>query len=74
MKPMPYQDRITTAMQHLPITPGTVSTVSVQHDAGCPMLAGRPVCRCVPDIYISTAQGRARVGVDGSVTLPAARN
>lgn len=67
MKPPFYQVRLATAMQQLDLAPGTVATVSVQHDLGCPMLAGRPVCRCTPDIYIQAGQDHLRVRNDSSV-------
>jgi len=74
MKPQPYQMRLAVAMQQLDLAPGSVATVHVQHDDGCPVLAGETTCRCSPDIFIQTHQGRFAVAVNGSVSLPASNN
>jgi hypothetical protein len=70
MKLMHYQTRITTAMQNLPFSPGTLATAHVQHDAHCPMLRGKPTCRCSPDIFIESGTGRIEVLPDGGIRHP----
>lgn len=74
MKPLPYEIRLAAAMQSIQFAPGTVSTAHVRHDIGCPMLAGKPVCRCVPDVFIETPAGRIEVLPDGTVIQPAQLN
>lgn len=64
-KAMHYLQRLATAMQQLEGTPGTIVTIHVHHDTGCPMLAGKPICRCVPDVLIETPVGRIEVLPDG---------
>ncbi len=72
--PMHYQARLTASMQSLPLSPGTLATVHVQHDSHCPMLREKPICRCCPDIFIENAHGRIEVMPDGSLRHPADLN
>jgi hypothetical protein len=74
MKPLPYETRLAVAMERLQLTPGIVSTARVEHDTGCPILAGKSTCRCSPDVFIETAQGRIEVMPDGGVRLPSELN
>ncbi len=71
---MNYITRLATAMQQLEITPGTVSTVTVQHDAWCPVLRGRPECQCRPDIVIQLPTGTVAVLPDGTIRQPSTNN
>jgi hypothetical protein len=71
---MNYLNRLATAMQALPVKPGTIATVHVEHDTHCPMLRGKPTCRCSPDIFIQSAAGRIEVLFDGSIRHPAHLN
>jgi hypothetical protein len=73
-KNLPYESRISCAMQHLGLAPGSVATCRVKHDTWCPMLAGRPTCRCRPTITLETPQGVFDVLHDGSVCLLASLN
>jgi hypothetical protein len=74
MKPLPYEIRLAVAMRNFQITLGSISTVTVQHDTGCPMLTGKPTCRCVPDVSIETTAGRIEILPDGSIRYPAELN
>lgn len=71
---MHYQDRLTTAMKSLPLIPGTLATVRVQHDAHCPMLRGNQACRCSPDIFIESGAGWIEVLPDGNLRYTAESN
>jgi hypothetical protein len=67
---MKYQNRILHALQHLDLKPGTIATVAVEHDSHCPMLAGKPTCRCEQDISIATQAGKINVLPDGRIHHP----
>lgn len=73
-KAMHYLQRLATAMQRLDLKPGTIATVHVQHDAGCPLLAGKSKCRCTPAIFIETLGGKIEVTPDGSILSTAELN
>ena len=64
-----YQHRLTTALGSLDLPAVGVGRVSVFHDPGCALLAGKGGCNCTPDISISTGDGQvAVVDPDGSVS------
>jgi hypothetical protein len=71
---MNYLQRLATAAQQLGLKPGSVSTVHIQHDVGCPMLAGKKTCRCQPDITIETPGAKINVMPDGAIIQPAELN
>jgi hypothetical protein len=71
---MNYQNRIIHALQHLDLETGTLATVHVQHDNHCPILAGKPYCRCVPIILIDSLAGTIEVMPNGDIRHPANSN
>ena len=71
---MKYQNLILHALQHLDLKPGTIATVAVEHDAVCPILAGKKTCRCQPDITIETPGAKINVMPDGAIIQPAELN
>ncbi len=71
---MHYLQRLATALQQLENAPGTFATVHVQHDSHCPMLVGKPDCRCVPTILIDRPVGRIEVLPNGSLRHSAESN
>jgi hypothetical protein len=68
---MHYLQRLEAALQKLKSTPGTLATVHVQHDNHCPILAGKPYCRCVPIILIDSLAGTIEVMPNGDIRHPA---
>jgi hypothetical protein len=74
MSSLTHTGRIASAIQSLRLPPGTISTASVKHDAGCPSLKGCPVCRCVPDIEIQLPTGSVHVLPDGTIREPSTNN
>ena len=64
-----YQDRLATALGSMDLPAVGVGRVSVFHDPGCALLAGKGGCTCTPDISISTGDGQvATVAPNGSVS------
>lgn len=62
--PIGYVDRLMAAYAVLPT--GTVSQANVEHDAGCPALAGGD-CQCTPNITITTEAALITVDAAGNV-------
>jgi hypothetical protein len=60
-----YAERLVRAYQQLNLPPQAI-IARVQHDRRCPVLRGKAVCKCVPDIVLETDQGRIEVLADGS--------
>lgn len=60
-----YLERIIRACSTLNLNPG-LSIVRVRHDDQCPILDGKPQCRCVPDITIEADSGKFDVMNDGT--------
>ena len=67
MKLLPYQDRLTKAVQLLRIKPGAFLDAHVEHDLRCPVMNGRSICCCSPNVIIDCDEGRIEVLPDGSI-------
>jgi hypothetical protein len=64
-----YQDRLTAALGSMDLPAVGVGRVSVFHDPGCALLAGKGGCTCTPEISIDTGDRQvAIVAPDGSVS------
>lgn len=74
MKALTYQERTIIAAAQLTLPQGTVTHLSIAHDLDCPMLHGKKVCRCVPDMSIKTPSGAFIIEADGSLTNQSTQN
>lgn len=60
-----YQHRLVAALNTLNLTPGEVSHVFVEHDAGCTFETTG--CTCTPDISLRSGGVRQIIGEAGEV-------
>lgn len=60
-----YTERLFAAYAALALQPQCI-IARVQHDAHCPRLRGKTVCKCAPTIVLETSAGKIEVMPDGA--------